>query len=106
MEAAGVPDPGSVATGISTNVGGVEPTASTLTIQGGEVLIPGEYEKGQIIEAKVTLEVGFVGFRDKKDSKTGQVVDCTRVHTARLSNLRVERSLGVVEVATAGGVEE
>jgi hypothetical protein len=98
VEAAAVPDPGQAAgTGISTNVGGREPTGSSLVMTGGEVLIGGEYEKGQILEARVTLEVGEVGFRDKKDPKTGLVVDCTRVHKAGVASFRVERALGSVE---------
>jgi hypothetical protein len=70
VEAASVPDPGQAAgTGISTNVGGREPTGSSLVMTGGEVLIGGEYEKGQILEARVTLEVGEWRFRDKKDRR-------------------------------------
>lgn len=98
MEAAAVPEPGDHAGGkFSSTSGGRAPTGATLTIQGGEFELPEEYEKGQILELRVVVAIGEVGFRDKTDPKTGTVVDCTRVHKGRLTSAKVARALGGVE---------
>lgn len=97
MEAAGVPEPGQPRGKFTTDFGGKEPTASTVVLQGGEFELPEQYEVGQIIELRVVAEIGEGRVRDKKDSKTGTVVDRTRVHVGRITSMKVARALGGVE---------
>jgi hypothetical protein len=98
VEAAAVPNPGEPeGRKFTLNPGGREPTGATIVVQGGEFELPEQYEKGQILELRVVVAIGEVDFRDKTDSKTGLVVDCTRVHKGRATSLKVARALGGVE---------
>lgn len=97
MEAASVPEPGQSRGDFTTDFGGKEPTASTVVLQGGEFELPEQYEIGQILELRVVAEIGEGRIRDKKDSKTGTVVDRTRVHVGRMTSMKVAKAVGVVD---------
>jgi hypothetical protein len=70
-------------------VGGKTPTSSSLTLTGGKINVDGQYAKGATVVLRVVARVNDVAFKDKEDPKTGQVIDCTRGHKARILSLSV-----------------
>lgn len=97
MEAASAPpEPGQTPAKFTTDFGGKAPTAATLVLQGGEFELPEEYEAGQILEVRVVAEINEGRIRDKKDPKTGTIVDRTRVHVGRITSMKVARAMGGV----------
>lgn len=74
------------------DIGGKRPTDSELRVVGGAIKVRGQFEKGQVIEARITLRVGEVAFRDKRDSQTDQVVDVVRAHKARIVAFTPEKA--------------
>lgn len=86
------PDAGLVLRGEGTlnwSVGGKKPNTSDLTLTGGKVDVEGQFAKGQTIVLRVHAVVREVAFKDKADSKTGQVTDAVRSHKARITSLSV-----------------
>lgn len=75
---------------LSFDVGGRGPTGSELRVVGGAIQVKGQFQKGQVIKAEVTLQVGEIAFRDKRDSQTGDVVDVKRAHKARIVELAIQ----------------
>jgi hypothetical protein len=75
---------------LSFDVGGEKPTDSTLKVVGGQIEVRGSFQKGERIRATIELTVGEVSFRDKRDSKTDEVVGCTRAHKARITGFERE----------------
>jgi hypothetical protein len=71
------------------SVGGKRPTGSSLTLQGGKFQVAGQLSKGTTRMAVVGFRVRNVGFDDKADSKTGQIVDCERQHKGRITDVQL-----------------
>jgi hypothetical protein len=72
---------------LSLSVGGKKPTASEFKVVGGAVAVEGQFKKGDIVRAHVTLRVGEVAFADKVDGE-GTITDTTRRHKARIESIR------------------
>jgi hypothetical protein len=72
---------------LSLSVGGKKPTASEFKVVGGAVAVEGQFKKGDIVRAEVTLRVGEVAFADKVDGE-GTITDTTRRHKARIESIR------------------
>lgn len=69
---------------LSFNVGGKAPTSATLRLTGGKLEVEGQFDKGQVIAVRVEAVVDDIGFKDKTDPKTSQVVGCERRQKARI----------------------
>lgn len=79
--------------GFEKQIGGKKPTASKVTLTGGAQPLEGRLTKGATYIFEVKARVGGVGYDDQVDSKTGQAVDCTVGHKARiLGMVRVDGS--------------
>lgn len=68
---------------LSWSVGGKRPTQATLSIKGVPKL-NGEFEKGEVIELKLQIQVVSVAFKDEIDKATGQAIDCVRQHVGEV----------------------
>jgi len=85
VEAASAPDQLS----FEDIVGGEEPSAHRLTVQGVK-LEPGEtYKKGQLVKIEIVARVGAVLFEDKRDSATDDVVDTIETAKCRFVSGKV-----------------
>jgi hypothetical protein len=70
---------------LSFEVGGKEPTSTTIRLTGGKVSIDaGQLEKGQDVILRVVARVSEVAFVDELDATTKQPVACERRHKARI----------------------
>jgi hypothetical protein len=74
------------------SAGGKKPTSATITLSGGafEMLDGKAYDKGDVVHFEGTAVVRGVGQVDKADPKTGIVVSCKQVHTARILDITVK----------------
>lgn len=71
---------------VSLDVGGDVPTLSTVALQGRKIELAGQFEKGELVELRVTARVGGVHFDDKTNSD-GDVIDTTRKHILRIEEV-------------------
>lgn len=71
--------------------GGKDPTSATVTFIGGRVdLEKGRaFQKGDVVRFEGTAVIVGVALRDKKDSKTQQVVACKQHHEASITDLQL-----------------
>lgn len=72
---------------MSLNVGGRKPTVSSLTLQGGEVKMSGQFEKGTRVRFIVEGVIDEVATRDHRDRKTGMVTAVKRSHKLTIEKI-------------------
>lgn len=73
---------------VTLKVGGHKPTDSKVVLRGGRIAVEGQFDKEDRISLLVTARVVDLQFPDKIDSKTGDVVQTTRVHVLRNEGVR------------------
>lgn len=89
---AAVPDPDELvieAGGQITMVpGGRKADQSTITFQGGEVTVEGQFTKGERVKFEIEGVVSEITFSDLMDRKTGSVSATKRKHVMKLDGIQ------------------
>lgn len=91
---------------LSFSIGGKKPTSSKLTLTGGQIEVEGQFKKGEIVVFQVEAVVEEVAFRDQVDSKTRQVVGCTRKQKARIVGSQLVESHPPADLSPAAGGDD
>lgn len=68
--------------------GGRKADQSTLTLQGGEVAVEGQFSKGERVKFEVEGVVSEITFTDLMDRKTGDVTATKRKHVLKLDGIK------------------
>lgn len=74
---------------ISLKVGGRNADEATLTLQGGEVKVSGQFEKGERARLEIEGVVSEITFTDLMDRKTGNVTGTKRKHVLKIDGIQV-----------------
>jgi hypothetical protein len=72
---------------LSLAIGGKKATASSLSLQGGEVKIAGQFDKGTRVRFMVEGTIDEVALRDHRDRKTGTITAVKRAHKFTIENI-------------------
>ena len=70
------------------DVGGEEPTTTSVRLLGGAIPLEGELTKGETVTLQITCVVGEIAFVDERDNKTGEITGCERRHKVKIRGAR------------------